>query len=198
VNQQLTRAIVILFVICSFSAYGLDSSADGSFGSETSKFERPSEPQVTPKPYVGGMEACFSPAEACDQKLIAFIESARATLDIAIYSITLQSIVTAIESAHKRGIKVRVIVDKLQASGKFSLADEISRAKIPLKIGKFRGIMHHKYTIVDGEKMETGSYNYTTSATTSNAENQLYFEEPTIITKYQSEFELMWRDGINP
>src|SRR4051812_11129896 len=41
-------------------------------------------------------EACFAPNEPCDVKLIKFVESAKISLDIAIFDINLESLVHAI------------------------------------------------------------------------------------------------------
>lgn len=145
------------------------------------------------------IETCFSPKEACDRKIIAFIDSAQQTLDIAIYAITHPGIADAIQRAHTRGLRVRMVVDRVQAFGNSSLVDELSSSGIPLKIGNTgRAIMHNKFTIVDGRALETGSYNYTRNATSENSENQMYIFESTVLERFQADFENLWINGLAP
>ena len=141
-------------------------------------------------------DTCFSPAGGCDKKLIQFIDNAKSSLDIAIYSITHSGIAQAIISAKNRGLAVRMVVDRSQSKGKSSLVSNLQSAGIPLKIGNFAGIMHNKFTIVDGEFMETGSYNYTGNATNNNGENQLYLNDSGVIQRYMANFEEIYQNGL--
>ena len=50
--------------------------------------------------------------------------------------------------------------------------------------------MHNKFAIFDGKHVESGSYNWTDSATKSNAENCMFFEqEDKVFTK---QFNYLW------
>jgi phosphatidylserine/phosphatidylglycerophosphate/cardiolipin synthase-like enzyme len=55
--------------------------------------------------------------------------------------------------------------------------------------------MHHKFAIVDGVTLQTGSFNYTDSATRRNRENQLYLADPAIVREYRKEFDRLWDEG---
>ena len=141
------------------------------------------------------LETCFSPDESCDQRLMALIRSAETSVDVAIYSVTHQGIVDAIVEVQKRGVKVRMVVDRSQSKGTRSLVGDLQDAGVPLKIGTCSGIMHNKFTIVDGEIIETGSFNYTDGATGANAENQLYLTDANPIPRYQANFDRLWARG---
>lgn len=140
-------------------------------------------------------ESCFSPKEDCAQKLISFINSAEKTLDIAIFSITHSEITNAIIAAKERGVVLRMVVDKAQAAGVKSKTKELTAARIPLKIGRASGTMHDKYSIVDGVILQTGSFNYSTSAVSKNTENQIYLTDKDAIQRYQDNFEILWNEG---
>lgn len=144
---------------------------------------------------VSNLDTCFSPKENCDEKLIEVINSAKKTLEVAIFSITHPKIAAAIIEAKTRGVAVRMVVDKGQAEGKHSETDSLLAANIPMKIGNASGIMHDKYSVVDGAVLETGSFNYTTSATEYNTENQIYITDKKVIQKYQENFERLWDEG---
>lgn len=147
--------------------------------------------------HVEGMpnsSVCFSPDESCDMKLVEFIRSAKSTIDIAIFDITHPQIVHEILVASKR-IPVRILVDRRQSRGQHSLVSTFVRAGANVRSGRQRGIMHNKFMIVDQEKVETGSFNYTHGASYKNQENQIYFSNKALATRYQERFEKMWKDG---
>lgn len=136
-------------------------------------------------------ETCFSPDEPCALKLKAFIESATSSLDIAIYDINEDQIVHAILVQSKK-IPVRVIVDKRQSKGRHSSVSLLRKAGVQVRFGYQRGIMHNKFTLIDGSRIEIGSFNYTNHASTANQENQVYLATPAIVERYKARFEKMW------
>ena len=136
-------------------------------------------------------ETCFSPDEPCDIKLVKFVESAKVSLDIAIYDINLDQLVHAILVQSKK-ISVRLVVDKKQAHGSHSSVSLLRKAGVQLRFGHQRGIMHNKFSIIDGKRLETGSFNYTGHAATANQENQMYLSTPSVVGKYVERFEKVW------
>ena len=68
---------------------------------------------------------------------------------------------------------------------------------------KGSGIMHHKFVVIDEQRVLTSSANFTHSAffgdigsdNRGNAENLLVIESPELAALYQEEFQLMWGDG---
>lgn len=140
-------------------------------------------------------EICFSPDEQCDQKLINFMRTAKKSLDIAIFDLTLDGIVDQIKKMDKR-VTVRIVCDKRQAGGKSSQIKDLAALGLQVKYGVQRGIMHNKFTIVDSKMVETGSYNYSQNATDNNHENQIYLSNQKVVTRYSEEFERMWADGV--
>lgn len=58
--------------------------------------------------------------------------------------------------------------------------------------------MHHKYMIVDGDELWTGSYNLSDNAEHATFENMLHFsgsEFADLVASYESNFESMWETG---
>lgn len=86
-------------------------------------------------------------------------------------------------NAHKRGIKVEVILDKSQRKEKYSAATFLSNVGIPVKIDSAHAIAHNKIIILDGETV-TGSFNFTKGAEDKNAENLLVIRDKTLAEKY--------------
>ena len=59
-----------------------------------------------------------------------------------------------------------------------------------------RGLMHHKFLVVDGRLLWTGSYNFTGGADRNNAENGLLLEDAKLAARYREEFERLWKEGV--
>jgi phosphatidylserine/phosphatidylglycerophosphate/cardiolipin synthase-like enzyme len=154
------------------------------------------QPKSVAKQQVGD-EYYFTQANQHPEKaLINVINSAKQTLDIAIYSLTHPDIVSAIKEAKKRGVVVRIISDKIQSAGKTQ--DEalklLGSAGIPMKINKHNGLMHLKVTIVDKKVVTTGSYNYSQAASTSNDEVLMVIHDEATAKAFTDQFERMWND----
>lgn len=137
--------------------------------------------------------AYFSPGLDCETQVINLIENAQKTIDVAIYTLTNEPIVEALENAYKRGVQVRILTDRLQAANKYAKAVYLHQKGIDIRVHTKHRIEHNKFMVVDGQKMITGSYNWTDSATWKNSENCLVlWEEPKTIERYQKRFEYLW------
>lgn len=78
----------------------------------------------------------------------------------------------------------------MQSVGRYSLVEKLEAAGIPVITNVKHKIMHNKFAIFDGKHVESGSYNWTDSATKSNAENCMFFEqEDKVFTK---QFNYLW------
>lgn len=140
-------------------------------------------------------EVCFSPDERCDLKLIRFAETAKKSIDIAAFDINLDQLVHSLLVLSKRGVRVRVLVDNRQARGRYSLSGTLKKGGLQVRRGYQRGLMHHKFMIVDGIRLETGSFNYTNHASRANQENQVYLDDPSIVARFVARFQKSWSDS---
>lgn len=135
-----------------------------------------------------------------DKLLIEKINSTRNTLDIAVYSFTLDEIKDAVISAHKRGVKVRIISDKGESANKAQIKVLDSLAVdngIPIKIKTSNGLMHEKLCIVDGKSVAFGSFNWTKSASTVNDEVLVTVDNQEMAQSWEQVFEASWNDKQN-
>ena len=139
-------------------------------------------------------EVYFSPSKDCENGLIKLIQSATKTIDASVYSINNTNIVNALKQAHKRGVKIRILTDRTQASGKSSKVKELRAAGIDIRVHSKHKIEHNKFGIYDGKKASTGSYNWTNPASDKNSENCVFFtENPAVVSKYQERFDYLWK-----
>lgn len=140
-------------------------------------------------------EVCFTPGERCEVKLIRFVQSARKSIDVAVYDINLDQLVHELLKA-ARALPVRVVVDRRQAKGEKSLVRTLIKGGIEIRYGRQRGIMHNKFIIVDRTMVETGSFNYTNGAAFTNHENQVYLSSPQVVTRFNKRFGELWNEGF--
>jgi len=100
------------------------------------------------------------------------------------YSFTSAPIARALVEAHRRGVKVQVILDKSQRTEKYSEADFLVHNDIPTLIDAEHAIAHNKIMILDGYLVLTGSFNFTKAAEDNNAENLLVLNDPELARSY--------------
>lgn len=115
------------------------------------------------------------------------INEAQKSIYLAAYQYTSADILQAIMAAKKRGVHVEVILDRTQKNGDSQAA--MVASGIPCYIDQTYKIMHHKFMVIDGINVETGSFNYTLNADKSNAENAMYVRGiPQLALAYMNEW----------
>jgi phosphatidylserine/phosphatidylglycerophosphate/cardiolipin synthase-like enzyme len=137
-------------------------------------------PQETPPTW----QVYFSPKGGCTDAIIRELNNAKSTILVQAYSFTSAPIAKALLNAHKRGVKVEVILDKSQKTQKYSSATFLYNQGIPVKIDAKHAIAHNKVMIIDGETVITGSFNFTKAAEEKNAENLLVIKDKKLAERY--------------
>ena len=130
------------------------------------------------------VKAYFSPKGGATEAVVRAIDSAKKTVFVQAYSFTSAAIVKALSEAHARGVVVHVILDKSNRTEKYSAADFVAHANIPLLIDAKHAIAHNKIIIIDGETLITGSFNFTEQAEKSNAENLMVIHDRILAQRY--------------
>lgn len=139
-------------------------------------------------------EAYFSPGEDCPGAIIRLLENARRTADVCVFTITDDRLSTALIDAHHRGVSFRVITDNDKAFDEGSDIDQIGRAGVPVRVDRTRFHMHHKFAVIDGQCLLSGSYNWTRGASRDNEENLIVTSDPRLLAAYKVVFERLWSD----
>ena len=138
----------------------------------------------------------FSPSTRCEQEIVELINQSRNNIDVAMYSINNDEIVNALKRAHDRGVKIRILTDKLQASSRYSKVIELYRYGINIRVHSKFKIEHNKFAIFDSLTATSGSYNWTNPASSKNSENCIFFsEEQETIAQYQNRFNYLWQQN---
>lgn len=140
------------------------------------------------------LQIYFSPSSVCENKVVEYIDKSKKRIDVAVYAINNDEIVKALKRAHDRGVKIRILTDRLQASNKNSKVRELYKYGINIRVHSKFKIEHNKFAIYDDEVVSGGSFNWTNPATHKNSENCLFFiENDEALEEYQSRFAYLWR-----
>jgi len=130
----------------------------------------------------------FSPQGGCTRAIIKELDGAKKEVLVQAYSFTSTPIAEALLNAHKRGVKVKVILDKSQKRGKYSSADFLAHSGVPTMIDATHAIAHNKVVVIDGETVITGSFDLTPAAEEKNAENLLVIRDRGLLGRYTQNF----------
>lgn len=143
------------------------------------------------------------------QKLITRLTKAVKSIDVCLFNITSEQLTHSVLKTIDKGVKVRLIVDgsAAESSGscveKFRYAGAFVRSswKPESTVPKISGdnpangdyLMHHKFAVIDGSTLITGSFNWTMQALMGNNENIIITQDPQLVDPFKEEFELLWK-----
>jgi phosphatidylserine/phosphatidylglycerophosphate/cardiolipin synthase-like enzyme len=127
----------------------------------------------------------FSPNGGGTDAVVTALASAHKTVLVQAYSFTSTPIAKALAAAKERGVEVRIILDKSQRTGRYSGADFVAHAGIPVLIDEVPAIAHSKVMIIDSDLVITGSFNFTSAAESKNVENLLVLRSAALAQLYR-------------
>jgi len=129
-----------------------------------------------------------------EQALIADIDSAQASVDIAAFEYNLESVADALLRAHQRGVAVRLALDRenLEDPDDSLWASHIEDAGIPISWEDSTAFLHSKFAVIDSAVVWMGSWNFTNNCTYRNNNNLLRFTIPALVENYSTEFSQMF------
>ncbi len=124
-----------------------------------------------------------------EPRITEMIRSARKSIDMAFYQISLTSVINALAEAKARNVKIRLVGDagENQSEGYYRLR----RAGLSIVAGNTVGIQHNKFIIVDGKKVFTGTGNFTESGIYHNNNAFLWIEDEGLAAVYTRELDNM-------
>jgi mitochondrial cardiolipin hydrolase len=140
----------------------------------------------------GGVTVAFD--GQCEDLIANQIQSARRELLIAIFIMTSQRLENLVVTAAQRGVTVRVKYDVNQASHRsmqraLTRFEELGIECVPITLRRTGASMHHKFMVIDGLRVITGSYNFTAMAQSANYENCVLIESQQVARDFADIFE---------
>ncbi|MDP3723973.1 MAG: phospholipase D family protein [Candidatus Omnitrophota bacterium] len=127
------------------------------------------------------------------EALLELLNGAQRSIDVEMYVLTDDEVVTALERAEARGVQVRVILDPNQSSNQ----KHVERLKVHGVEVKWFPVnkpaqMHRKLAIVDGKRLFAGSVNWSYNGLARNEELMLLVEDAEIARKLDEIFAGDW------
>lgn len=186
----LSRWILVSLLIGAFARYG--HAIDFS---RLSNAIFPSSVAAASPVSGSSVEVGFSPGNA-EALVVREIDQAQHSILVAAYSFTSKPIAQALVRAARRGIDVRVVMDKSQKSERYTSATFLANMRVPVRIDSRYAIMHNKFMVIDGKTVQTGSFNYTTAAARRNAENVIVIRDNrNVAAAYAREWQRLWGES---
>ena len=130
----------------------------------------------------------FSPGSSIRNVLLDAIRGAQTSVDVCVYNLTDDRLANGLIAAIERNIKVTIITERSSMTNRGS---EISKL---LQVGattfiveRSNRLMHHKFAIIDGRYVLSGSYNWTNAAI-RNDENLTLVNQAAQVKEYVDNF----------
>lgn len=129
-------------------------------------------------------------------QLVGHLSSAKHSIDLCLYILTCHKLSQAvIERMLHHDVKVRLIVDEGTNKLKESMASQLHKNGAFVKmLRKSDYLMHHKFAIIDGKLLLSGSFNWTMQAAMGNHENVIVTNNADLVSEFQQEFDKMWKN----
>ncbi len=127
-----------------------------------------------------------------DLYLAQAIDRAQHSVYMATYQLNLWSLRDALRRAHERGVTVAIVAEHDHVTPEL---EELRRAGIPVRLDGDKGLMHHKFVVIDGLEVWTGSMNFTVNGVYRNENNFIHLTSRRLAANYQREFDEMFREG---
>ncbi len=145
--------------------------------------------------------------------LVALLDQARSSIDIqqmtfdSAWSVGPNPLITALENAAKRGVRVRVLLNdesvfqhpgRPEKSKNQATIDRLNQiANISAKIANLKAMgvdyIHNKGALVDGNLTLISSINWNENAIQRNREAAVLIKSPAVFAHYEALFESDWR-----
>jgi phosphatidylserine/phosphatidylglycerophosphate/cardiolipin synthase-like enzyme len=140
--------------------------------------------------------------------LAAFLATAQRDVAIAIYDFHVeheppQVVARTLQGLRDRGVRVRIL-DHDEREARREVPDNVPRPAAPPEyidslgldvrpvIG-FGTLMHHKYVVIDGERVWTGSMNWTEDSFTLQENCIVTLDSAVVAAAYLRDFEELWK-----
>jgi len=141
------------------------------------------------------LAVAFTPPSGGGQVIVKAIDDSREEVLVQAYGFTHNAIAQALLRAQQRGVKVQVLLDKKSSQTNRYVIDLFEAATLPVKFDGAHAIAHNKVMVIDASVVVTGSFNFTNSADTRNAENILVLRSPDLAKTYRDNWQTHWSHG---
>lgn len=121
----------------------------------------------------------FFRGDSIKENTLRFIRESTQSLDICVYSITDEDIISALAQRARAGVRIRICTDD---SYRFAPIDTIK------VVYDREGLMHNKYMIADSKTVWFGSTNLTPTSLEKHENNVIITHAPKLVDSFQKHF----------
>ena len=138
----------------------------------------------------------FTPPTDAAAAIVQAIDGSEREVLVQAYGFTHNAIAQALVRAHQRGVAVRVLLDKKSQTSNGYVMGVLAHAQIELRQDGKHAIAHNKVMVIDEAIVITGSFNFTNSAASRNAENFLVLKSDELAQKYKLQWQNHWEHSV--
>lgn len=141
-------------------------------------------------------EAVFARTHSIADVIENLLASAQVSIDAALHRFNSQRLARALLDAHRRDVRIRLLTDRSKFGDSAATQKLLSNCGFPVRVTHGRdgesSKMHHKFAVLDGRLVITGSYNWTFASEEQNHENVVLLRDAKLVETYRHEFEALW------
>jgi len=139
------------------------------------------------------LEIAFAPTDGVEARIVNALNSASASIQVAMFTFTNATIAQALIAAKNRGVAVEVLFDDQADGSQFSQRDPLCDAGVTVRVKNWSPTLHDKYAVVDAGTASdplvvTGSTNWTANAVEANDENLLIVHSGDLASSFANDF----------
>lgn len=154
----------------------------------------------------GALEALFNKppfADPVEERLVALVGAVPAggKLELCQYQFGRPAVVQAVTNAARRGVRVRLVVEKDNVNVHVARLAAMPNATVVTEDRS--SLMHNKFILFDqggssavADTVWTGSMNLTTDGMTKDAQNVVVFQDAAVAALFAAEFRQMWSNRL--
>ncbi len=137
-------------------------------------------------------QAWFAPGDDCLRRLRELCLGAKRTIDVCVYTISDDRLCDALLDARRRGVAVRILSDDHKVHDAGSDVLRLRDRGLDVRLDDTAFHMHHKFAVFDGQRLASGSFNWTRGASEGNEENLVVTDDVRLVRAFAGHFEGLW------
>jgi phosphatidylserine/phosphatidylglycerophosphate/cardiolipin synthase-like enzyme len=138
----------------------------------------------------------FTPPAGAAAAIVKAIDQSQREVLVQAYGFTHNAIAQSLLRAKARGVTVHVLLDQKSEHTNRYVIDLLNQAQLSMRADGKHAISHNKVMVIDASIVITGSFNFTNSAETRNAENFLILKSVDLANQYKQQWLSHWAHSV--
>jgi phosphatidylserine/phosphatidylglycerophosphate/cardiolipin synthase-like enzyme len=144
--------------------------------------------------------AYFAPHDDVEAVVLGELARAKKSLRLAFFNIRLDQVKTVLEQKVKAGVDVHVLLDKKQQDESYNtMFEDLQAVGVPVTLientSAADATLHDKFTVIDGERVMTGSANFSYTALHVSDETLIVAKGAELAARFEAEFDELVAKG---